>query len=261
MPGVYQVAGEITWLARAWAGILTGGPNAVIGAESAAYLHALRPQPNEITIYSSAQIQPTPGWCFVRGHRQGVGTLPRTRVAETILDLAGDLRADELLALIADAVVTRKVTVDRLRVALNDRQRQAQRTLLLQVIGQTTRGVRSALEGRYHRDVEVAHGLPAGVRQTSLGHGATDVLYESARLIVELDGREFHSGSRLVRDRERDNQHLLLGVTTLRFGWIEVTGDPCRVAAMVAAALSAAGWQGTPTRCPRCRLVPTSLAH
>ena len=32
---------------------------------------------------------------------------------------------------------------------------------------------------------------------------------------------------------ERDNQHRLQGYTTLRFGWAEVTGDPCAVAAQV----------------------------
>lgn len=255
VPGVYQLSGETTWLARAWAGILMAGPDAVLGGEAAAHLHGLRPEPFEITVYSRAQLVRVPGWRFIRSQRQGVGALPRTRVAETILDLAGDLRAEELLAVMADALVRRRVTPERLRMALADRPWQRQRALVAEVIGQTKRGVRSPLEGRYDRDVEVAHGLPVGTRQKSLGHGDSDVLYEAERVIVELDGREFHSGSRLVRDRERDNQHLLLGVTPLRFGWIEVAGDPCRVATLVAGALTAAGWTGVPTPCPRCRRV------
>lgn len=43
---------------------------------------------------------------------------------------------------------------------------------------------------------------------------------------MELDGRVGHSGVRQWRDFDRDNEHLLAGWRTLRFGWRQVTEDP-----------------------------------
>jgi very-short-patch-repair endonuclease len=76
------------------------------------------------------------------------------------------------------------------------------------------------------------------------------VVYEAYRLIVELDGLAYHLDK--VADMERDNHHLVAGYRTLRFGWTHVAGNPCAVAATVAAALHQGGWEGSPRRCPRC---------
>jgi hypothetical protein len=57
------------------------------------------------------------------------------------------------------------------------------------------------------------------------------------------------------RDRARDNVVTVSGRRTLRYGWREVTDDPCGVAAEVAAVLQDLGWTGSPRRCgPGCSI-------
>lgn len=252
-PGVYCLAHH-GWKTDAWAGILMGGSEAVLGAETAAHLHGLGSAPAVITVFvGDAQPRPVPGWEFIRATRRGIGELPRTRVADTILDLAGRVSDDELVAVISDAVSRRQVTLGHLRTALGERTRQPKRKVLADIIGDVSHGVRSALERRYLIDVERAHGLPVGVRQVRSAAGEVDVGYDPYGVLTELDGVAHHRGRQLAIDRHRDNVHRLQGYTTLRFGWAEVTGDPCAVADEVAAALRACGWTGMPTPCERCR--------
>ena len=39
--GIYTRGGPLTWLGRAWAGVLIGGDDAVLGGGAAAFLHEL----------------------------------------------------------------------------------------------------------------------------------------------------------------------------------------------------------------------------
>jgi hypothetical protein len=106
--------------------------------------------------------------------------------------------------------------------------------------------------------VQRAHGLPEG-RYNHRDHDARgavcfrDVVYEPWRVIVELDGREFHAPERAFRDRGRDNRAALIAALTLRYGWYEVATEPCGVAAQVAVALRRRGWTGVVHACsPTC---------
>ena len=47
----------------------------------------------------------------------------------------------------------------------------------------------------------------------------------------------------------RDNAAAVDGRTVLRYGWADVAGRPCEVAAQVADVLRAAGWRGVLRRC------------
>ncbi|HYI54280.1 MAG TPA: hypothetical protein VEX57_09950 [Microlunatus sp.] len=78
------------------------------------------------------------------------------------------------------------------------------------------------------------------------------MLYEEYATIVELDGLAHLRW--IMRDMRRDNPALLGGLATLRFGWPDVSGCPCRVAWQVAAVLVARGWSGLPTRCSHCAM-------
>ncbi len=77
--------------------------------------------------------------------------------------------------------------------------------------------------------------------------------YRQYLLIIELDGWVGHVDQGRHRDRRRDNEHATSGALTLRFGWEEVTGEPCAVARDVAEVLVARGWSGFPVSCPGCR--------
>ncbi|WP_255556377.1 DUF559 domain-containing protein [Tessaracoccus palaemonis] len=70
--------------------------------------------------------------------------------------------------------------------------------------------------------------------------------------MVELDGRLGHTGQGAFRDATRDNLHATAGWVTLRFGWADVSRDPCKVARLVASVLGARGWAGVMRRCRRC---------
>ena len=105
---------------------------------------------------------------------------------------------------------------------------------------------------RYLRDVERAHRLPQARRQARLGPYRGDALYEAYGVLVELDGQQYHRGLAATNDLDRDNRQSLHGVLTLRFGWRQVVGDPCRVARMVGAALDSRGWPDTTSPCRHC---------
>ena len=65
-----------------------------------------------------------------------------------------------------------------------------------------------------------------------------DVLWPAQRLIVEVDGYEFH-GPRpaFERDRRRDGRLLAAGYRVLRVTWLELVERPERVLATIVAAL------------------------
>ena len=111
------------------------------------------------------------------------------------------------------------------------------------------------MEVRYLRDVERAHGLPDGRRQVRRRRTECDVWYEEYGLLVELDGRRGHEGGGAFRDMRRDNSATTDGLATLRYGYRDVFGSPCEVAAQVAENLARRGWPGPFGRCQRCRRV------
>ena len=245
----------------AWGGVLLGGDGAAVGGAAAARLWQLRvDEPRELLIWLPHPRQRRGEFPY-RFRSDNIGrrvlrALPRTSVEDTILDVCGDpdTTEDAMSALVGEACGAHLTTPHRIRSLLEERPAQSRRRLILEVVGDTATGSRSALERRYLKNVERAHGLPQGRRQVRTMDAVVDVLYEEFGLISELDGATFHRGEQRQRDRRRDNAHAIaLGLFTLRFGWSEVATNPCLVAEELAAVLQARGWQGTPTACRNCR--------
>jgi very-short-patch-repair endonuclease len=68
-----------------------------------------------------------------------------------------------------------------------------------------------------------------------------DVLFRSARVVLEFDGRGIHDDPvQFLRDRERQNQLVTHGYVVVRFGW-EHLDQPDYIVKMVRRALRAAG--------------------
>jgi very-short-patch-repair endonuclease len=68
----------------------------------------------------------------------------------------------------------------------------------------------------------------------SVGDFLVDFLWPASRLIIEVDGYEFHrSRGSFEADRERDAQLTLGGHRVVRFTYRQVTERPERVAAAV----------------------------
>ncbi|MGL4832407.1 MAG: hypothetical protein ACRCWS_07550 [Propionibacteriaceae bacterium] len=159
----------------------------------------------------------------------------------------------QYFALLSNALHRRKTTPRRMLAELELYPRTRQRRLLRELLGDVSLGIDSTLEAHFFRDGEQAHGLPRAHRQVRTGKGRRlDVLYDCG-LIIELDGQLGHTGADVAKDRQRDNDHLLQGALTLRYGWTEILSDPCRVAAEISALLHTLGWADEPHSCSRCR--------
>jgi len=251
--GLYAT-GPPSFLQQAWAGVLIGGPRAVLGCQAAAYLHGLSTEAPETIVVYTGTTHPQrvdPRWRFVRVARLGSGDPPRTRLAQTVLDLAQDLSPDGIAALVERAMTQRHLRSSELLSLMSEYPRLRHRTLLREILGDTDHGVHGPLERRYYRDVERAHGLPVANRQVSVvSRFRCDVLYRPYPLVVELDGRAYHPDR--WKDAERDNAHQVRGLATLRFGWQAVLRDPCEVARLVGTTLEHHGWATGIHSCPAC---------
>ncbi|CAN7263885.1 type IV toxin-antitoxin system AbiEi family antitoxin domain-containing protein [Knoellia sp. LjRoot47] len=177
----------------------------------------------------------------------------RTTVAATVLDCAAQGDADAALRWVTSAVQGRRVNVGQLRAELGRRRGHPHRPLLRDVLGDVEEGAESPAEVRYIRDVERAHGLPAGERQGVTDAGRRrhhDNRYAAYRLVVEVDGRVGHERwADRVRDGQRDREVAIGGDVTLRVFWPDVTSGACRTAAEVGTILQARGWVGSPHPC------------
>lgn len=72
------------------------------------------------------------------------------------------------------------------------------------------------------------------------GHNA-DFFWPAHRLIVEVDGYQFHSSRwAFERDRKRDAAHVLAGYRVIRITWRQLTEEPIAVAVTIATALALA---------------------
>lgn len=269
--GVYSVSGQLpTWDGLAWAGCLLGGEQARLGPQASAHVHGLladAPERIDVLIPRDRRARAAGPWRFlqeatgVRGTAT-VGSPPRLTVEDTLLDLCATGSEAEIVGWVPAAVQKRLTTPKRIAAAAEQRQRLRHRELLMSLLEDTAEGAESALEIRFLRDVERAHGLPEGMRQKSMTGLPffRDVTYDPYALLVELDGRKGHEGEGVFRDMNRDNVHVLARLRTLRYGWFAVVDQPCAVAWQVAQALVDGGWPGLPVRCRRCQRLDVAAA-
>lgn len=177
----------------------------------------------------------------------------RTRIEHAVLDHLAIADEEVVIDVLTRATQRRMTSPDRLRDTLADRIRHPHRSLIVDVLTDVDDGVQSPLERRYLQDVERAHRLPAGLRNRRESDGVRakyhDVRYGDFSTVVELDGRAAHRPENAFRDLRRDNVLALAGETVLRFGWRDVVGQPCAVAAQVAEALRRHGWSGGGSAC------------
>lgn len=269
-PGVFiNHTGQLAWQQRAWAAVLYAAPSALCGESSlrAADGPGRRDHddrsPIHIALESDRQCRTPNGVVLHRVSRLDEKVLwnlgpPRMRVEEAVLDVAASAPDDlAAVAVIGDAVGSRRTTATRVLHALERRSRVPRRQFLSSVLADVAVGACSVLENRYLAGVERAHGLPSASRQvraSSRGPIYRDVAYQSHSTIVELDGRLDHTRA-LDRDRdlERDLDAALDELLTVRLGWGQVVGRPCLTATKLARLLQRRGWLGNPRSCPKCQ--------
>jgi Transcriptional regulator, AbiEi antitoxin len=268
--GAYATfTGDPSREAKLWAAVLRAGPGAALSYETAAEVHGLTDKPSS-RIHISVPAQRNPGRIRripgVIIHRSRVlapewqppWQLPRTSVADTVLDLVAAARTfDDAYGWIAAAVGRRLTTPETLSEALAARARTRWRAWITAALQDAADGVHSPLERNYADGVERAHGLPKARRQAKRRHGSgnryLDNLYEEYGVCVELDGAAAHPAEGRWRDTHRDNANLVRGAGTLRYGWPDATENRCQTAAEIAEVLRRHGWEGTIRPCcPGC---------
>jgi very-short-patch-repair endonuclease len=292
-PAIYATFfGRLPRESRWWAAVLYGGDSAVLSHQTAAAAAGLigGPPPGcgpgasnsapsgsrassdpgdepviHITVPKTRKVRPQPGLRIHRSERVELAKHPtrlppQTRVEETILDLTqGERSLERVFGWLTSGCGRRLTTPARLRSVLAQRQRLRWRDELTHALSDVALGCHSPLELRYLRQVERAHALPTGSRQSRGDQNGRrlcrDVHYRQWRTIVELDGRVAHPVENRWRDLHRDNAAVAEGDRVLRYGWRDVLRNACHVAGQVAATLQRAGWPGAPRACgPVCQI-------
>ncbi|GAA1854800.1 DUF559 domain-containing protein [Microlunatus capsulatus] len=243
LPGVYGDAARCADLGVRLAALRAWRPDAVVSGRAAAQL-LFWPELRVGAVEAAA-----PG---LRGQRAGFVLRNRrvdpdevverhglrcTSPALTALDLC-----DEEGGAAVDAVLrsrqARLADLHRVLAAHPDRRGNQRRRALL----------RDSRDEPWSEAERIAHAL---LRRAGIGgwsanrpvvvHGTryyVDIAFDRERLVLEIDGWEFH-GSRAAfeQDRARQNDLVLAGWRVLRFTWAMLTEDPDAVVVAVLAAL------------------------
>jgi very-short-patch-repair endonuclease len=102
------------------------------------------------------------------------------------------------------------------------------------------RSPRSAAEERLVGLVRAA-GIPRPDHNVRVGPYELDVVWQGARLAVEIDGFAYHSSrAAFERDRRRDAELAAAGWNVIRVTWRQLLDEPEAVVARLAAALARA---------------------
>jgi hypothetical protein len=252
-PGVFLTAGRVT--SRTLIAAATVTLAAVASHQSAAELHGLPHIRNAGAIVSIPHRLSNrfPG---VVVHEStdlddqwitDVDGLPTTTIGRTLFDLGSVLPKPVHRSVVEQSVADRRTSIHDLAdvlAALGRRGRPGTTPMreLLEEIGPGAALAESQLE-RMFLDLIFGVGVPAPQLQADLpwrtrASGRVDFLFPEHRLIVECDGRRWHTTSEAFeRDRRRDNLAQLAGWSVLRFTWEDLTSRSGTVLQQVKAAL------------------------
>jgi very-short-patch-repair endonuclease len=226
--------------------VLAGGDGAVISHFSAAGLWGIRddwPALPEITVPVKrcptgirVHVHPTLDQPKdVRRHR----SIPVTSPARTLLDIAPRLTELALARAVNEARLRSGLRRSHLAALLARQSRHPGARPLRPFVELSSGPTRSEFEDRF---LELArdYRLPTPLINVSVCGFEVDVYFPERRVIVELDGWDFHQTRRsLQRDRERDAVTLAAGIVTVRITWERLTQVPDREAARLRAILEA----------------------
>jgi very-short-patch-repair endonuclease len=232
------------------AAVLACGRGAVVSHRSAAALWSLLrppapPAPVDVTVPGRAR-RNRPGIhlrSVIRLDQDETTmwkAIPITTPARTVLDLAGDLvregRRRELEQVLAAAqrnsLISRKEMLSLLA-----RHPKRRGVSVLRELVEDRRGpalTRSEAEERLLALIRDGR-LPEPQANALAAEYEVDFLWTAQRLVVEVDGYEFHSGRRRFEgDRRRDADLAALGLRVLRVTWSQLTEEPLSVLALIA---------------------------
>ena len=249
--GVYLVGPIVALRAREMAAVLASGAGAVLSHWSAAQCWPLVPACEQPGMH-----------VLVAGHRPAarrginvhlVGALsaneitthdhiPITTPARTLLDLAGCVEVRELERALAEAFALRLTSAAELGVLLGRHTRRpgARRLQIMLQPDARPALTRSQAEEEFLMLIRKAD-MPDPESNVRLEGYEVDFYWRAERLVVEIDGRAFHSSDRTFEsDRRRDAALLAAGLRVMRVTWRQIVKEREALLARLIRALASA---------------------
>ncbi|TDT33909.1 endonuclease domain-containing protein [Naumannella halotolerans] len=243
LPGVWTVLANAQRPEIRVAAVLRRIPDAVIVGEAAAWLTMDRPAPAVIDVAVNGHRRPQQGYRFTERAIppeqvvviDGVRVLTPSAVAVELAATDGGAAIDNVLRLgRASLAAFKRVLAELPGRRGNVRQRE--------VLDDSRDQPWSAAERLAHRLLR-GSGIRGWTANAPVSTGSSrylaDVLFESARLILEIDGWQVH-GTRVAfeGDRQRQNNLVAHGWRVLRFTWRMLSDRPEAFISQVRSVLS-----------------------
>lgn len=171
--------------------------------------------------------------------RAHTSDIPVTSPARTLVDYAATANAAQLEWAIAEAFALKLVTEPEIVAAVERAPGRAGVAQVRAILGQSggPKRTRSGGERAMLRLIRAAR-LPTPRTNYPVAGFTADFCWPDQRLIVEVDGYDFHSyRAAFERDHRRDIAHKDAGYEVLRFTGRELRDAPIYVAAVIARAL------------------------
>jgi hypothetical protein len=224
----------------AWAVHLTF-PRAVVSHGTAAWLHGFPVtcplEAHAIVAAGSGRSRSIRTWrgAVAQDERYLLdGEVPVTSPPRTATECLATLPREQSLSLLAWVVTRKFLDVTDLPAALPRYRGKSGFEQIAFLCDLTRRGALSVAEARCHAVLD-AHGITGWTANVTINDHAgivavVDLLFERARVIVEIDGWATH-GSRaaFVRDRQRQTRLAAAGYVVLRVTWDDLTKDDGRL--------------------------------
>jgi very-short-patch-repair endonuclease len=250
-PRVYQVAEhEETPRSRAIAALLSLGVDATLVGVSAAWwwgLHDTAPARPQVAVPPERRPRPRDDVDVLRRpiaptDRTRVSGLTVTKRALTVLDAAARLGVEDGARVADRALQAGSVSVETLRAAHSRTLGRHGSPVGAELIALAAGGARSWAERELHRRMRGAGitgwGANTEIVLPGFGRALGDVVFEEAKVVVEVDGWAYHRDLRAFqRDGPRQSALAAAGWVVLRTHWYELREDPAVFLARLRATL------------------------
>ncbi len=247
--GVYAVGhSALTADGRRLAAVLACGEGAALSHRTAASLWGLRRSTSaRIEVTTPRTGKGIDGIIIHRSrhlpadHLTREINIPVTTVARTLVDLASILPRHDLERAIEQAERLRIFDLTALERVLAGTRGRAGLSAINDAVqkARTPEPTREELERRFAAFCR-AYGIPQPAINTWVEDFEVDAYWQAAKVIVELDGWEYHrTRAAFERDRLRDAKLELAGYRVRRVSWRWLRDEPEEVATVVKALLQA----------------------
>ncbi|WP_254900497.1 DUF559 domain-containing protein [Rhodococcus sp. 1168] len=237
LPGIYS-ADQPTTFARCYA-VTLWQPNALLSHRTAAWLYGWMDEHSmiEATLPAASKAR-TPFW--LRMYRRDLPASDTTEVVQlpvvarerTLIDCIA-VMTPEAVARIVDERLATDIDAQVIASKIRSTPRRRGNSRASSQLRSAASGFASEPERVLDRAL-IACGLRIATNHW-VGNYVCDFVDELARVVVEVDGREFHSAPEVFsKDRRRQNDLVLDGWLVLRFSAFDVMANPEKTARQIA---------------------------